>query len=216
MGDAYVQLLFARLSGLFHFIYSLRLSRWTSNRFLFPHPLFTAVILIPLRFIGSKDEPELKNAFKQLSEVVFTHFPSADTATTGGYKNTFELFKFKLEYIIPVPYLPVMDTYAGGVPSVSVSHESVMNGKMSAAILESLEACLATAVCTELQMYHDITGNVGSVQDANVAVGPGMRTGLIHLVLGLSVSMDSWYALGESSYFSESAYSMADWQNRLA
>jgi len=63
-----------------------------------------------------------------------------------------------------------------------------------------------------LQIYHDITGNIGSPQDPNVSISPGFREAAIHLVV---VPSSTWqtkglYKLGPNSYFSESAYEMDD------
>ncbi len=68
-----------------------------------------------------------------------------------------------------------------------------------------------------MEFYHDITGNVGSLQPNGSAVNPGMRAGLIHLVSGvnLGTGQGSWEDLGPYSYFSESAFYLPDWKTRL-
>eukprot|EP00475_Leptophrys_vorax_P035987 TRINITY_DN6003_c0_g2_i1.p1 TRINITY_DN6003_c0_g2~~TRINITY_DN6003_c0_g2_i1.p1 ORF type:complete len:558 (+),score=124.73 TRINITY_DN6003_c0_g2_i1:21-1694(+) len=107
--------------------------------------------------------------------------------------------------------------YAAGVPSVLVQREKVENGALESSINSHLALCKSQGHCSRLEMYQDITGNLGSVQDRKgVSISPAFRTAMIHLVVGrwTEEQMREFYTLGESSYFSESAYLMEHWQQR--
>ena len=116
---------------------------------------------------------------------------------------------YSLEPITPVPWLPPSEaSHYGGVPSITVSRETVSNGDLAALLKLAADQCPNSKVCSRQEMYHDITGYVGSPQDPLVSISPGFRTAMFHLVFGgWNASMTQrYYAIGENSYFSESAY----------
>mmetsp|Transcript_1443 Transcript_1443/g.3877 ORF Transcript_1443/g.3877 Transcript_1443/m.3877 type:complete len:567 (+) Transcript_1443:192-1892(+) len=122
-----------------------------------------------------------------------------------------------VEYIKPSPWLtPIPKIYAGGVPSVCVSRASAATD-LGAVITKSIDQCGPPGgVCNLLQFYQCITGNIGAVQPSDVTIGPGLRTGLFHYIPGLvnRQELDDLFALGEGSYFSESAYNMNNYPQR--
>jgi ribonuclease T2 len=125
-----------------------------------------------------------------------------------------------LEPIIPTVWLgPPSATYAGGLPSVLVPRAFVANGTLLGAMKAITQACVNEGACFRQELYLDITGNLNSTQDANVSVSEGMRSAMLHYIPGEwdAATMESVYALGANSYFSESAYTFAKanaWQER--
>ena len=78
--------------------------------------------------------------------------------------------------------------------------------------------CEQNNLCTSYQMYQDITGNMGSPTNENVSVSHGMRTAMFHVVaanMSMGYLDGNMYKFGNHSYFSESAYTMANWKERL-
>ena len=101
----------------------------------------------------------------------------------------------------------------GGVPSVSVSREAVASGALAQVMKRNADLCASgdEAGCERQELYHDITGNVGSPRAPNTSVGPDFREAIFHVVVGGQSSermKDIYYPLGRNSYLSESAYFM--------
>ena len=75
--------------------------------------------------------------------------------------------------------------------------------------------------CSVFQLYQDVTGNVGAAQPADTSVSAGLRSALLHVVADswADARMDDFYAIGQNSYLSESAYLMGkeqgEWKQRL-
>ena len=104
--------------------------------------------------------------------------------------------------------------HVGGVPSVSVSREVVSSGTFGEVLKATADLCASgdEAGCSRHELYHDITGNVGSPQPANTSVGPDFREAIYHVVVGqqsLERMEGIYYPLGRNSYLSESAYYMS-------
>ena len=135
--------------------------------------------------------------------------------------NWYDYVESDLEPITPVPWLtPQAGAFAGGIPSVLVNRSSFNTSAMPTLML-ALNECITSsgAVCNQQQLFQDITGNIGSpASSATVSISPGLRSGIIHWVVGQfsQADLETYvYPLGENSYFSESAYEMERWQERL-
>jgi ribonuclease T2 len=123
---------------------------------------------------------------------------------------------FGFEAIIPVNWLNKPQS-VGGVPSVLIQRENVENGRLAETLKYQLALCKSEQHCARMEIYQDITGNLGSTQDSiGVSISPAFRTALLHLVFGFqnSTQISDFYKLGKASYFSESAYDMQGWQER--
>ena len=120
------------------------------------------------------------------------------------------------------PYMAPANGTLGGVPSVAVGRREVASGALGAVLKQSLARCdgrqPASSQCQEIQMYQDITGNIGAAQPADVSISPGFRTAVFHLISSLGGwtqdQFDNYYALGNHSYFGESAIVMDGFENR--
>eukprot|EP00128_Syssomonas_multiformis_P015449 Colp12_sorted_trinity150504_noHs@21281 len=130
-----------------------------------------------------------------------------------------EMIKQDLEAVIPVDLFKDTHDAVGGVPSVLLSREVLASGRVQKQLKERLQDCTAKGKCNRQELYFDITGLLGSPQEQGVSISKGFRTAAVHYVVGSLWSLDemeSYYALGENSYFSESAYLMRNntWQQR--
>jgi len=199
--------------------------KWGGLIFIFPTYLTNATTsckgnwTVSSRYIyqGSQNDTEFIKNWNILCHLA-NGTPTANTTIT--YATWWEYVRdpVNLEHIYPEPNLYVPNTpYPGGIPSVLVNRETVSNGQLANALKFYLPQCLnATGYCpTSVQLYQDITGNLNSPQDMTTAVNIGMRTSLFHLVIAAAVPMDIYYKLGANSYFSESAYEIDNWQERL-
>eukprot|EP00004_Rigifila_ramosa_P000448 TRINITY_DN1046_c0_g2_i2.p1 TRINITY_DN1046_c0_g2~~TRINITY_DN1046_c0_g2_i2.p1 ORF type:complete len:604 (+),score=102.82 TRINITY_DN1046_c0_g2_i2:23-1813(+) len=140
-----------------------------------------------------------------------------DSSSITPYAGPWQLVQASsVEYVIPVPWLGPSSTYSGGIPSVTVMRNKVADGALAAYLKNQLLNCLAS-VCNRQELYLDITGNLNSPQATDTMVNPGMRSAMLHLVAGgvPADKMADLYALGDYSYFSESAYNMDTWKSRL-
>ena len=134
------------------------------------------------------------------------------------YANWWEKLQSQaLEPIVPVATMAPNDHYVGSVPSVLVERDRVASGDVAKQVKFAVQQCALHSHCTRQELYHDITGNINSPQDPNVAIPPEFRTAMLHYVAGgwNATDMQSmYYALGNRSYFGESAYDMEQWQQR--
>jgi hypothetical protein len=106
----------------------------------------------------------------------------------------------------------------GGVPSVMVSRDNVANGKMAAVLKERIADCNGfkpnTSDCQDIQIYQDLTGNLGAEQPKGVSISPSFREAIFHVISGsiapgwTQEKFDAYYSLGSGSYFGESAIVM--------
>ena len=115
----------------------------------------------------------------------------------------------------------------GGVPSVMVSRENTQNGKLAAVLKKMIADCDArtpkTSKCEDIQIYQDITGNVGAeaTRTGALSITPSFREALFHIISGSGgdnwseEQFESYYALGSGSYFGESAIVMEGFKERL-
>ena len=72
-----------------------------------------------------------------------------------------------------------------------------------------LNDCVEINVCSRQELYHDITGRSDQRYVQNVSISDGFRNGLYHYVFSGNWDyehLQTYYALGNNSYFSESAY----------
>eukprot|EP01137_Pigoraptor_chileana_P009455 Opistho-2@57753 len=165
-------------------------------------------------FSGSATDPAATGALAELSSAAAAD--SIHTSTFGTWYE--EMIPQALEPILPLDVLSPSSDGVGGLSSVVVGRDVVTDGRLAKQLKARLFDCKITKQCTRQELYHDITGNPGSPQDPNVSIARGMRTGIVHWVaiMQTHANMDTYYALGESSYFSESSYSMDgnSWQSR--
>ena len=176
-------------------------------------------------YLGSKDDAAFKAAWANFTSIFPQGSPLANFSVTTYATYWDFAVQYDLEVIQPVNWLPYKPgASVGGVASVLLSRDALKT-QMAAATVAGLRDCLSPAqggrsVCIAQQLYHDITGNVGSPQPSDVSVSPGFRDAVVHLVVGGNDAlMDGWYALGANSYFSESAFEIGGanggtWQNR--
>ena len=174
-------------------------------------------VIVKFAYLGSSTDPvfvaNVTNvpAFMQPYQV----FP----VQVKGYPTWFAaMADSPLEPIIPVPFFAPSAGSSGGVPSVLIQRPDMVNGNLSAIIKAQIASCVTESFCSRMDLYHDITGNVGSSQPPNVAISSGFRTAAIHFVYGpgSAANVAQLERLGPNSYFSESAYEMTGtaWQAR--
>ena len=113
---------------------------------------------------------------------------------------------------------PKPGVYAGGVPSVMVSREVVADGKLEKLLEDRMADCVNDGTCSRQELYHDITGQLGSVKQNGTSISKGFRNAMFHLVFGAwdDRRTKSYYQLGNNSYFSESAFNQEGdtWKDR--
>ena len=121
---------------------------------------------------------------------------------------------YALENIVPLAFLTPSANTPGSVPSVLVSRENL--SAVAAQIKLAIDECPRSKACNRQEIYHDITGQTDSPQEANVSISDRFRKAIYHYVVGgwNSTMMDRYYKLGENSYFSESAYNLQSWKMR--
>lgn len=122
------------------------------------------------------------------------------------------------------PYMRSTQGSLGSVPSVLVAREMVKSGRMGDAIKLRMADCDGrhpeTSVCEDIQIYNDITGNVGAAQPGadTTSLHPAFRKALLHVISsegGWSPQkFQVYYSLGNGSYFGESAHNMEDFKAR--
>lgn len=145
------------------------------------------------------------------------HLKSRTTANRSIWSSRFSDGAYEIDHRQRFAYKPGPDGGAvdnvGGVPSVSISREVVASGRFSQVLKNTADLCASgdVAGCQRHELYHDITGNVGSPQAPNTSIGPDFREAIYHVVVGgqSPERMDGiYYPLGRNSYLSESAYYM--------
>jgi ribonuclease T2 len=167
-------------------------------------------VLVDYMYTGSSSEAD------PLWEKLAHTIPNHTSNTHTHYNNTWEYEQSSSAHGNPsqgiyvvVPWMP------NSVPSVLVHKEKVADGSMLAAALASADTFIngsGLIPTISLQIYQDITGNIGSPQPSTVSVNPGMRSAMLHVV---SSVIDEYSQLGEHAYFSESAYAqLGSWQDR--
>lgn len=130
-----------------------------------------------------------------------------------------QLLYQSVEYIYPIWVYSPRGAYQGSLPSAVVARDLVANGALLTAIRTMISECRNNLLCEKIEIYQDVTGNLGSPRDPNVSLSPGMRNGMLHFIFAgfwNETFMRSFYALGDNSYFAESAYRMTetDWRTR--
>jgi ribonuclease T2 len=159
-------------------------------------------------FQGPPTDPEFVQTISQL----MLKLPQPSASVIQGYPNWYlRTLDMSLEYITPVPGLT---DKVGSLPSVLVPRNAT--DTLGSHLKARLSECLS-GKCRAQEVFHDLTGNLGSLQPNGTAVSPGMRTALYHyLSWGYNASEvnENMYTLGANSYFGESAYQMEDWGNR--
>ena len=102
----------------------------------------------------------------------------------------------------------------GGLPSIMVQRSEYDNGNLNAHVTQMLERCRDGVSC-DLFFSTSFSGQLGSPQLEGTSLSNGMRSGLAMISFGENNGdVDTWYSLGANSYFSESAYTMENWQER--
>eukprot|EP00756_Hemistasia_phaeocysticola_P015175 Hpha_TRINITY_DN15390_c1_g3::TRINITY_DN15390_c1_g3_i1::g.92075::m.92075 len=119
-----------------------------------------------------------------------------------------------LEPIMGAAWAAPSDNSRGGLSSVLVSRD---NAVKSADILPRYYEMCKVGICTRMEYYHAMTGNVGSPQPGQVAISPALRSAVYHVVLG-ALSRDNvtmaFDTFGSSNqYFSESNYNLTDFDH---
>ena len=158
------------------------------------------------------------NLTKSVTDFIKVIKPAASTKT--NYANWWKRAQnVALEPIYPTPVFYPTNSTDGGLPSVLISREIMASGLWAADVKARVRGCITKRKwnsCMSLQMYQDITGNVGSPQNSNVAISDGFRTALIHYVVPFADSSEvqKLYSLGSNSYFSESAYNIDNYAER--
>lgn len=165
-------------------------------------------------YLGGKSDPEYQQVW------------GAYAGAYGAYLYVNESYTFDpwwqyiniqaLEPIIPVSVYEPHPGSTGGVPSVLASREAANKTLGPLVLAHMLQCKTATSPCSNIQLYQDITGNIGSPQATDTALSDGFRTAMYHVVLGTADPdvVNAFYSLGPNSYFSESAYTMDGWQER--
>lgn len=159
-------------------------------------------------FIQAFKGSEKADDFVKLKEFM-TKDLSADINTVTNYRYWWDrVKKTPVEYIYATPnYSPIKLIYQGGVPSVLVQREHVESGAFQELVLKRIKGCSAFQ-CTRIEIYNDVTGNVGSPQPEGTSISSSFRTAIYHVVMGMSneKQTEEMYALGTHTYFGESAY----------
>jgi ribonuclease T2 len=167
-------------------------------------------------FLGNATDPSYLEQTAPLQAFSAAHPPSF--YNLSSIPNWYDFVVTDLEPITPVPWLEPGKEFVGGIASVLMNATTFASSGLDA-LKAVISQCPNEGRCIEQQLYQDITGNIGSPQDANVSISPGLRSGLIHWVGAGPYSQDDmasfFYPLGQHSYFSESAYNMPDWTERL-
>eukprot|EP00004_Rigifila_ramosa_P001727 TRINITY_DN1171_c1_g2_i8.p3 TRINITY_DN1171_c1_g2~~TRINITY_DN1171_c1_g2_i8.p3 ORF type:complete len:390 (+),score=95.84 TRINITY_DN1171_c1_g2_i8:504-1673(+) len=165
-----------------------------------------------LMYQGPTDE-----AFNATWNALLDGMPVQGAAETTNFASSWEFVQsLDAEDIIPLPWLGSSGAYVGGVSSVLVDRSRIASGELAAFVKQRVAKCLEDeSTCFRQELYAAITGNVGSARPDTVSVNPGMRSALVHLVSGVApADVGALYALGQYSYFSESAFEMDDWKTR--
>ena len=165
-------------------------------------------VMLSYVYQGNYTEALFNNTIDSLLSIV----GNPQDSDMSSYSDFYQYVEQKdLEPIVAVPIMGPTASYVGGIPSVMVSREKVSSGQLMSYVVDRLNACRPpTNHCAREELYHDITGQIGSPQDQNVSVSDAFRSGMIHYVSGGSPgesSLNSLYQLGSGSYSSESSYS---------
>jgi len=167
-------------------------------------------------FQGLPNQPAFQRFVQDLNFV--------QNSTKMEYVNVLNWYEYwdlfyPMEDITPIFKSITPSDSVGGHPNVLVSREVVASGYFGTLVKKKLAVCkMSPEKCGSQEIHHDLTGNIGSPQDDNVSIHPEFRTALVSWgVYGggsNATEMEEIYAIGESSYFSESAYEMDGWQDR--
>mmetsp|Transcript_22342 Transcript_22342/g.34713 ORF Transcript_22342/g.34713 Transcript_22342/m.34713 type:complete len:442 (-) Transcript_22342:103-1428(-) len=142
-------------------------------------------------------------------------FVSNNKTFTNWIDQNLEL---RIDPIYPVESFPQMDGVSvGAIPSTTVSYENTADGTLANFIIAQMQQCPDVGRCGFNQIYQDITGNVGSPQNPDVSIGPGLRSDFLHFCIDFmsdETEMAKALQLGHGAYFSESAYELEDYRDR--
>jgi len=179
-------------------------------------------------YMGPETDAEFTNATSAINNTVRALIEAGKVVLLGEgivpYATQWDrAAPYPLEPVIPTsPSWPPSSRGApvksvGHLPSVLISRATAAGGPFRALLKERLRDCARPAKdplqkCSQQELYADVTGNIGSPQDPNVSIPPAFRSALYHVVTGQwdALRMNSYYALGSNSYFSESAVLMGD------
>ena len=171
-------------------------------------------------YAGSPQEPEYVAAMANLTAVEPAHLA---VKASAAYKTLWDYRSPQPpQFINPTGGYAPSNVSAGGAPSVLVSRGDAV--KLPGVLHSVMDTCISmvgpsppadTSLCGVTTVFHDLTGNVGSPQEEDVAISADFRTAVYHLLLlGRSTkalnSVTS--ALGSASTcFGLSAYDMANY-----
>lgn len=184
--------------------------------------------IVNMVFMGPPDTLELTDRLAALAAALAgVSGVNVTSRTVTPFKDQWARASgYKLEPIFPVPWLGPSKTFLGGLPSVLVSRPVAEDGRLAARLKASLADCARPATdplhtCNQMQLYQDVTGNVGAPQAANVSISPSFRSAFVHFIF-TNRAVDAaraaaFYALGENSYMNEGAYEFEGltWKKRL-
>eukprot|EP00937_MAST-01D_sp_MAST-1D-sp2_P003644 g3644.t1 len=199
-----------------------------------------------LNYLGGADDAAIVQALGTYNATVLAAALAADEAhvtnyTVSSYADQWARARFyplsaagDVQPQQPPAYLPGTPGVgsSGGLVSVLVSREAcTADGGGSSAVGALLKARLRDcarnastdprAACNTVQLYQDLTGNVGAAQPNGTSISPAFRRALMHVVaMGWDEDRAAgFHALSDYSYLSESAWHMpggaAGWQRRL-
>jgi len=162
-------------------------------------------------FQGTPSEPAFQNFVRDVNLVQNSSLSIVNVDNWYKFLST-----YLLDTIDPTPQ-NLSDSQLFGLPSVLVSRDATSSGRFKSLFKKKLYECKFSGKCASQWLVHDLTGNVGSPQDENVSISPGLRTALFNWFVPYNTSdteMKEAYTIGNYSYFSESAYTMDGWQDR--
>lgn len=186
-------------------------------------------------YLGAKTDSDYTKAMAALNTIV-TDMGDDVIVTSSSVDNYATQWdravNFMLEPITPTGYMrPVAGSYVGSLPSVLASRDActACKAKSSAVgtlLKERAYDCARNAAdplhsCINMQLYQDMTGNVGAAQPDGTSISKAFRSAFLHIIAvppgWAGARLDEFYALSSNSYFSESAYEMGkcEWKQRL-
>lgn len=208
-----------------HMQWTLGLSdRWAGKAIMTPalgeegaDCLATWQINVNYSFPGPASDPEFQREQARLVDATGT----PTTIDIEGFADNWEFLKRPLdEKILPVPWQ--QNATSGFITAVNVGRKGVAKA-LPEVILEQMLECgrSASSSCPSVLIFHDIPGDTCSEPSPqnSTSLSPeyhGAMMSVMNMFPGDPSSFEKFYALGDSSYFSESSYFMEgdSWKGR--